>query len=459
MHFVFKLQSRITVMADVDDVFTQVPPVVDIEVIEAAKENIQPLASGRRVTALSAILSTPHAQRDEQLLSARKRHRLNVKIALQDEDDDPLEAYVRFVNWILDNYPQGQSAESGLLELLEEATRALKDNRGGIWKGELKYLKLWLLYASFVEKPILIFKFLLANDIGTSHAVLYEEYAAALERAGRRNEADAIFLLGIARQASPLEHLQSKHAEFQKRMMSGIALPPAQEPTGASRRTGLGLTTSLSSSGSLARVHRSSPSDANVFGSDPSPPRAAPNSRLQIFVDPTGSEPQEETRAAFPDIGTRKSRVKENVPEVRKAAGTTLKHTGRSRRVTPGSSSSSTSKIIPYKDPDPEENIESDGMPPPPIPTRLPPKTPARSTIVPFSDQDPQGGVPSSPMFTPFRDEPATPSITATIGAPDTVMRTKVVGGRGPSVLSEAEALRKDPLKNYTADECSLVDD
>ena len=171
-------------VSDVDeDVFTQ-SPVVDIEVLEAAKENIQPLASGRRVTTLSAILSTPHAQREAQLLSARKRHRLNVEIALQDEDDDPLEAYVRFVNWILDNYPQGQSSESGLLELLEEATRVLKDDRGGIWKAELKYLKLWLLYASFVEKPTLIFKFLLANDIGTNHAILYEEYASTLERSG-----------------------------------------------------------------------------------------------------------------------------------------------------------------------------------------------------------------------------------------------------------------------------------
>lgn len=167
------------------DVFTESPPIVDIEVLEAAKENIQPLASGRRVTTLSAILTTPLAQRDAQLNSARKRHRLNVEVALQDEDDDPLEAYVRFVNWTVENYPQGQSAESGLLELLEEATRVLKDDRGGIWRGELKYLKLWVLYVSFVEKQTMIYRFLLANDIGTNHAILYEEYAAILERQGR----------------------------------------------------------------------------------------------------------------------------------------------------------------------------------------------------------------------------------------------------------------------------------
>ena len=172
-------------MEDTEDVFTQHPVIVDCDVLEAAKENIQPLASGRRVTTLSAILKTPHAQRDAQLLAARKRYRANVEIALEDKDDDPLEAYWRFVHWTLENYPQGQSAESGLLELLEEATRVLKDNRNGQWRGKLTYLKLWILYASFVEKPTIIYKFLLANDIGTDHALLYEEHAVALERAGR----------------------------------------------------------------------------------------------------------------------------------------------------------------------------------------------------------------------------------------------------------------------------------
>lgn len=42
--------------------------------------------------------------------------------------------------------------------------------------------------------------------------------------------------------------------------------------------------------------------------------------------------------------------------------------------------------------------------------------------------------------------------------APETVMKPKVAG-KGIAVLSEAEALRKDPLKNYFTDECHLVDD
>jgi len=161
------------------------PVVVDGDVIEAAKENIQPLASGRRATTLSAILSTPHAQRESKLAAMRQRLRINVEVALADEDEDPLDSYCSLVYWTVENYPQGHSAESGLLELLEEATRVLKDDRGGVWSGDLRYLKLWALYASYVEKPSVIFKYLLANEIGTSFAFLYEEFALVLERDGR----------------------------------------------------------------------------------------------------------------------------------------------------------------------------------------------------------------------------------------------------------------------------------
>ena len=63
-------------------------PIVDCDVLEAAKENIQPLASGRRVIALSAVLSTPHAQRESQHNSIKSRHRINITVALEGDDPD-----------------------------------------------------------------------------------------------------------------------------------------------------------------------------------------------------------------------------------------------------------------------------------------------------------------------------------------------------------------------------------
>ena len=223
----------------------------------------------------------------------------------------------------------------------------------------------------------------------------------------RKSDADSVFLLGIARQAQPLDHLQSKHTEFQKRMMSSIAMPPPPVPEPSTRRTALGVTSS-SSSGSLGRGRAPSPSQSDVFGSGS---RTVSTSRLQIFVDPTGSESQEESRMSYPDVGTRKSRVKENVPEVQKAAGTTLKNVGRARRVASGSSAlgsstGSTSKIVPYRDPSPRESAEEESTPAF-LMTKLPPKTPARNApVVPFRDPDcPEGGNPCTPRFTPFRDE------------------------------------------------------
>lgn len=445
-----------------DDVFKQAPVIVDCDVLEAAKENIQPLASGRRVTTLSAILQTPHAQRDAQLLAARKRFRTNIQIALEDEDDDPLEAYSRFVQWTLENYPQGQSAESGLLELLEEATRVLKDNREGRWKRTSMYLKLWVLYASYVEKPTIIYKFLLANDIGTDYALLYEEHAAALERAGRRSEADAAYLLGIARQASPLDKLIAKHSEFQKRMMTAATIPSQPAASVLPRRTALGVTSSFSAA-SISQAPSSS-SQVDASGSRRGP-RLGTNARLQIFVDPSGAESADVTDSVtpYPDIGTRKSRVKENIPEVSKAAGSTLKQAGRTRRIASGSNSGTiVSKIVPFRDPGPDMDVEEKAvMAPPPVPMSrqkdAAPKTPTRtSAIIPFHDVPDGGGIPSTPRFTPFRDEPEINTSAATL-APETVMKPKTVGG-GPVIGSEAEALRKDPLKNYFTEECPRDD-
>ncbi|KAI9438565.1 hypothetical protein H4582DRAFT_2119865, partial [Lactarius indigo] len=226
---------------------------------------------------LSAILSTPHAQRESKLAAARNRLRINVEIALEDEDDNPLEAYCQLIYWTLENYPQGHSAESGLLELLEEATRILKDHRDGYWRTDLRLPQ---------TNPTIIYRYLLANDIGTTFALLYEEFAI-----------DEIYLLGVNRQASPIERLQAKHREFQKRMMLAIPLDPPHPPEQPQSAAAT----------DLAHLPK-------------------PNARLQVFVDPfggpgEGSQSQAaEDAVATPwgELGTRKERIKENIPKVSK---------------------------------------------------------------------------------------------------------------------------------------------
>lgn len=189
--------------------------IIDCDILEAAKENIQPLAGGRRVTALASVLATPHGSRDARLEATRGRLRERVKEAQlrvdklgalkekengsvnkedEEEEDEEftmeeaeealLDAYVRLVTWTVEHYPRGQSAASGILEQLEEATRVLRHSEFA--KGDARYLNLWLRYAGYVDHPEVIYEFLLANEIGTNWAKLYEEYAAVLERLNRR---------------------------------------------------------------------------------------------------------------------------------------------------------------------------------------------------------------------------------------------------------------------------------
>ncbi|EMD33530.1 hypothetical protein CERSUDRAFT_56896 [Gelatoporia subvermispora B] len=149
-----------------------------------------------------------------QLVQKREQYRKQIVAALQ-EDPDPLSAYDDFVKWTIESYPDAQVARSGLLELLEEATRQFVDDPA--YKRDLRYLKLWSLYATHVEDPAAVYAFLLAKDIGTVYAHTYQEYANVLEQGGKRREAEEVYKLGIQRRARPYEPLKRRYEAFKSR--------------------------------------------------------------------------------------------------------------------------------------------------------------------------------------------------------------------------------------------------
>ncbi|KZP03769.1 Mad3/BUB1 homology region 1, partial [Athelia psychrophila] len=75
------------------------------------------------------------------------------------------------------------------------------------YKSDLRYLKLWCQYARMVD-PLAVFHDLMQNDIGERFALLYEDYAKALDAAGRQQDADRIYRRGIKRNARPVERLK-----------------------------------------------------------------------------------------------------------------------------------------------------------------------------------------------------------------------------------------------------------
>ncbi|KAH7106274.1 hypothetical protein BKA62DRAFT_686522 [Auriculariales sp. MPI-PUGE-AT-0066] len=328
-------------------------PIVDGSILEASKENIQPLARGRRATALSAALSTPHKDRGAHLKQERERMRAELDAAIE-EEDDPLAAYIRFVDWTIESYPQGHNSDSGLISLFHEATHAFKDDDR--YKNDIRYLKLWIMYSAQVEKPVDIFKFLVANDIGSMYALLYEEFALALERDGSREDAEDTYRLGINRRARPLERLEVRYKEFTLRMMSGV-VPPAPEPPAPS-------TAPTKKRKALGQVKSSVPLSSTAPG-----PQATTNARLQPFVD--GEEgPVQEPGNEWPEFGTRAGRVKENQREVSRAGDAPYKLSRPPIRT-------ASAPIIPFCD---EEEEEPDVAPQTPSTHKTNVMTPARGS-------------------------------------------------------------------------------
>lgn len=121
------------------------------------------------------------ALRTSQLEQERAEYRTSIAEALE-EDEDPLAAYDDFIKWTSRTFPESDPG-SGLIQLLEEATRKFKDDAR--YSGDLRYLKLWCAYAKMVEKSTLVHAYLVKKDIGCVYGLLWEEYALALEKEGR----------------------------------------------------------------------------------------------------------------------------------------------------------------------------------------------------------------------------------------------------------------------------------
>ena len=178
----------------------------------------------------------------------------------------------------------------------------------------------------------------------------------------RRTQADEIYILGISRHAQPLERLKNKHKEFQKRMMSSASTSSSASPSPAT------TTTKRTVLGTTRRTPSTTPTSTTITTQTP-----AQNARLQIYVDPSPTSAsfltpqttdQTQEKTPYPDLGTRKTRIKENVPEVKKVGGSTMKLGGK-RVVSAGGSGSAGgaggSKIVVFRDEDVGAGMEGSG--------------------------------------------------------------------------------------------------
>ncbi|TVY82985.1 Checkpoint serine/threonine-protein kinase bub1 [Lachnellula suecica] len=307
---------------------------IDFDIIESQKENIQALPGGRSARGLANLFSSPlhplatPTPSDTKNLNDAIRQEYELELTNISESDDPLDIYDRYVRWTFDAYPSAQATPaSQLLPLLERATKAfLKSPQ---YKNDPRYLKLWIQYIRyFSDSQRETFAFLARHNIGEGLALFYEEFAAWLEGAGRWTQAEEVYKMGIEREARPTPRLVRKYSEFQQRF--------PQRPEDVNEP----------SSPALPTVRPALAAKLDPFAAaaprDPQAPR--PNSgvggssttksgrqKMAIFSDGDAAAPavsSNETKG-WESIGSLADRKKENVMEPKPWVGETLKAGGK----------------------------------------------------------------------------------------------------------------------------------
>lgn len=150
--------------------------------IESSKENIEPMRSGRSAAALAKATQPDHVLARRRNAVRRAQFEEEVQTA-QEELDDPLEAWCRYISWLHETYPGGNTAESGIARVLERCTEEFANSEE--YANDPRYLKIWLQYIQYTDDPVEYYAFMMGKGIGLRSASFYENYAEALHNTGR----------------------------------------------------------------------------------------------------------------------------------------------------------------------------------------------------------------------------------------------------------------------------------
>jgi checkpoint serine/threonine-protein kinase len=309
---------------------------IDFDVIEGQKENIQSLPGGRSARNLANLfspsplhgVSTPTPS-DTKNLNDVMRQEYEAELATIAESDDPLDIFDRYVKWTLDAYPSAQATpQSQLLPLLERATKTFLTSTQ--YKNDPRYLKLWLLYIRlFSDAPRETFAFLARHSIGDGLALFYEEFAAWLESAGRWTQAEEVYTMGIEKEARPAPRLLRKYNEFQQRF--AVRPENTNEPSSPalpSVRPALAAKLDPFAAATVRDPQAPSPS-SGVGGTLKTKSR---KQKMQIFSDTDDAAPAVAAGAGpqgWESIGSIADRKKENQMAPKPWVGETLKAGGK----------------------------------------------------------------------------------------------------------------------------------
>jgi hypothetical protein len=133
---------------------------------------------------------------------------------LESSENDPVAVWDCYIRWAQQN---SVSKPSFLPSLLRRCTSELqRDER---YKGDPRFLRIWIKYIDTSDKPLEIFAHLERNGIGCDLALFYTSWSLVLElKKSAFPEALCKLEEGIRRCARPIEQLQNAMKQFEQRM-------------------------------------------------------------------------------------------------------------------------------------------------------------------------------------------------------------------------------------------------
>lgn len=144
---------------------------------ENHKENILPLKGGRRAKALATLFQL--SDDEKQLMIQQAQVRYEQELELLDDMDDPLDVFIRRLQWLMETFPQGDNQESKLVDFLQQVAYHFQDDPR--YYSDPRYLNFWIQYSKWTVEPKEVFLYLMNKGIGQNLALFYEEYSILYE--------------------------------------------------------------------------------------------------------------------------------------------------------------------------------------------------------------------------------------------------------------------------------------
>ncbi|XP_077408182.1 mitotic checkpoint serine/threonine-protein kinase BUB1 isoform X2 [Vanacampus margaritifer] len=130
--------------------------------------------------------------------------------------DDPLDAWLKFVEYMDENLPAGGSSEMSLV-LARLVQNFLSAER---YADDHRFVNMCVRYATYYAEPIALFDHIFSEGVGTRTAALYVAWAQCFEQKAMTEQADAVYRKALENQARPTENLMEEYRKFQVRSRS-----------------------------------------------------------------------------------------------------------------------------------------------------------------------------------------------------------------------------------------------